>query len=57
MAYLLCATSKAALVLFFALPVSLLVAEAFGRICEAPSHRLAQRVGSRFKARPALVAQ
>lgn len=56
-AYLLCATSNAVVVLVLALPISPLVAEAFGRICEASSHRPVQRVGSRLKARPALVAQ
>ncbi len=56
-AYLLGATRDAALVLVIALPVSLLVTEAFGRICEAPSHRLAKRVGSRFKVRTELVAE
>ena len=55
-AYLLGATRNAALVLVTGLPVSLLVAEVFGRVCEVPSHRLAQRVGSRFSGRPRLVA-
>lgn len=48
-AYLLGATRDAALVLVIALPLSLLVTEVFGRLCEVPSHRLAQRVGARFR--------
>jgi peptidoglycan/LPS O-acetylase OafA/YrhL len=54
-AYLLHGTTDAALVLMIALPASLIAAEAFGRLCEMPSHRFAQSVGRRL--RPARVDQ
>lgn len=49
-AYLLDGTTNAALVLLLALPLALLAAELFGKLCEMPSHRLAQLVGRRLGA-------
>ena len=48
--YVFHGTTNAGLVLLVALPVSLAVAEIFGRLCEQPSHRLAKAVGRRCAA-------
>ena len=42
-----------AVLVLLAVPISLVVAEVFGRVVEAPSHRLAQRVGRWASAQPA----
>ena len=51
-AFLLHGTTDAGLVLAIALPVSLLAAEIFGRLCEVPAHRLARYVGQVIPAFP-----
>jgi peptidoglycan/LPS O-acetylase OafA/YrhL len=47
--YLLRGTWLADATLVVAVPLSLLAAELFGRLCEVPSHRLAQRVAARLR--------